>query len=191
MSLDKTLLDKLRKRSMNIANKESILWGHKRIHEGKNYYVKDFHEFNEEEEEIFDLLAIVRGPPEGFDSVDIPHVTWKFVCNRECTLELYEGTLITGEPTDGLENENNNRLIKPLPPPFNQSFFRSGYTITDLGHRMYRAKFGEVFIESHLETNRAEFIGTPNHDGKHYLFRFTKNSKQKGWLDYYITFYLQ
>ena len=181
------------KRTYRAPVNATILWGHKMIHEGVSYYVKDYHKFETSGTQVFDLLALVRGIPQIFDE-EVPHVTWDFDCNLECTFQLFENVLITGTPADPIENENHNRLIARLPEPYRYSFWRTGFEITDTGHRMYNSIFeGGVSHEGHLLTNRAEFIGNPNFNpsGVYYLFRFTKESQNKGWLDYYITYYLQ
>lgn len=171
------------------------MWINKKIHDGDNYYVKGFHEFEEEESETWDLLAIVRDAPTALfgtvqDSVKIPHVVWEFHCDKECILEIYEGVTITGIPStdDAFENENSNRSIERLPLPYRYSFYQSNFNIDNLGHQMYRAKFGNgISKEGHLRNNRAEFIGIP----AYYLFRFIKESNKKGWLDFYFSYYLE
>jgi len=165
----------------------NILWGHKMIHEGNSYFVKDYYDFETSGVQNFEILGLVRPTP------DVPHVAWHFSCDRECVVELFENVTFTGTPTGGLENENNNRLIERLPEPWRYSFWTTGFEIEDDGHRMYRGKFGNsVSEDGHLFTNRAEFIGNPSLglSGTYYLFRFTKESQSPGWLDYYIGYYL-
>ena len=154
---------------------------------GNDYYVKGIHEFEAEEPETWDLLAIVR------ESNDVPYVSWEFNCDKECVLEVFEGVTISGIPltTDAFENENANRFIERLALPHRYSFYQSGFTITDTGHRMYHSKFGNG-VSCDRKLDRAEYVGNYEINGPptYYLFRFTKESNLAGWLDIYIFYTL-
>jgi len=186
--VDDVFLTIWKKKQMSYANKERILWHHKQIHDGLAFYVKGIHEWTEEEPETWDLIALAR-----YSTIThlIPHVSWEFKSNREVILEIYEGVQITGTPSevDAFENEANNRMI-PIAEHLKYSFYQSGFTIIELGHRMWHSIFGNDYGNETHE-GKPELLADPideNHN--YYLFRFNKESNQKGYLDIHISFYL-
>jgi hypothetical protein len=163
------------------ANKESIGWVHKKVHEQVNYFVKKRFKM-EIEDSILDLLLISR------DSPNLAHAVFLIKPTTEILVDFYQDAEVS-ENGIGYENENSDRNAPRLPLPFRYSVFK-GPTIQNLGHHFYEGFADEDHPIGNLASGRdIEFIAKRN---SNYILRITKENVSKGaWIDFTLSYYLQ